>query len=129
WVIEEVGPPHETALGADREQYLGRARHQRDDADRRPREIEPPPGLVGDGECGRRLRQQQGQGQCREQMAHHDAPGGSPRSLTPADLKVAISLKTAQAGRARPMASAVPGASPSRIERSRYSSTATAAQM
>src|SRR4029453_612043 len=86
-------------------------------------EIEPPPGLVGDGECGRRLRQQQGQGQCREQMAHHDAPGGPPRSLTPADLKVAISRKTAQAARARPMQSAVPVPSPSRISRSRYGSS------
>jgi len=106
-------------LSADGEEDLGDARHERDDARGRSGQDQTPPGLVGGGQGQRHLRHQdQGQGE-RGEDAGHEEPPASARSVTPADLKVAISPRTARAARARLMQRAAPVPSPRRMPRSR----------
>ena len=113
-VVAEIGDAHEGVLCADGEQDLGHARHQRDDAPGRGRKSDLVTRRVDDGQ---RLRDpgQQAERECEDSAER----GHKERSVTPADLKVAISPSIFVAALARPMQSAEPVPSPRRILRSR----------
>src|SRR5206468_2747171 len=85
-VVAEIGHADQGILGADGEEDLGDARHERDDTARRRRQGYRLPSLVHEGqrvrEPGRQTsRQDEGAAERRH----------SERSVTPADLNVAIS--------------------------------------
>jgi len=112
-IIAEVRDPHEEVLGADGVEHLGRARDEGHDALGRRGQGEGPPDLVHD------LQAPGAHGKERHEGERGDERGHAERSVTPADLKVAISPRIFTAALARPMQRAAPVPSPRRIWRSR----------
>src|SRR5262249_12227380 len=112
-IVAEVRDAHEQILGGDGVQGLGDARVEGNDALRRRGQLDGAPDLVHDVQPPRARGNEREEGQSGGEADHGE------RSVTPADWKVAISARISTAAVARPIQSAAPVPSPSRICRSR----------